>query len=100
MTTSAADVSARLQAARARLHAADPVIAGLIDRRPDYDPRFRLDGITTFVVSVSVPRDQGHVMLLYLHTDSDQPRRVADLCLRDRRGFWDYSGSPGDSSGA
>ena len=45
MTTSAGDVSARLQVARARLHAADPVIAGLIDRRPDYDPRHRLDGI-------------------------------------------------------
>jgi DNA-3-methyladenine glycosylase II len=45
MTTSAADVSARLQIARARLHAADPVIAGLIDRRPDYDPRHRSDGI-------------------------------------------------------
>jgi DNA-3-methyladenine glycosylase II len=35
----------RLQAACAQLHAADPVIAGLIDRRPDYDPRHRLDGI-------------------------------------------------------
>jgi DNA-3-methyladenine glycosylase II len=45
MTTSAAGVSARLQVARARLHAADPVMAGLIDRRPDYDPRHRLDGI-------------------------------------------------------
>jgi 3-methyladenine DNA glycosylase/8-oxoguanine DNA glycosylase len=45
MTTSAADVLARLQVARGRLHAADPVIAGLIDRRPDYDPRHRLDGI-------------------------------------------------------
>jgi DNA-3-methyladenine glycosylase II len=45
MTTSAAGVLARLEVARARLHAADPVIAGLIDRRPDYDPRHRLDGI-------------------------------------------------------
>jgi len=45
MTTSAPGVLARLQVARARLHAADPVIAGLIDRRPDYDPRHRLDGI-------------------------------------------------------
>ena len=45
MTTSAAGVLARLQVARARLNAADPVIAGLIDRRPDYDPRHRLDGI-------------------------------------------------------
>jgi DNA-3-methyladenine glycosylase II len=40
-----AGVLARLQVARAWLHAADPVIAGLIDRRPDYDPRHRLDGI-------------------------------------------------------
>jgi 3-methyladenine DNA glycosylase/8-oxoguanine DNA glycosylase len=45
MTTSAAGVLARLRVARARLHAADPVMAGLIDRRPDYDPRHRLDGI-------------------------------------------------------
>lgn len=45
MNTSAAGVLARLQVARTRLHAADPVIAGLIDRRPDYDPRHRLDGI-------------------------------------------------------
>jgi hypothetical protein len=45
MTGSAADFLARLQVARAWLHAADPVIAGLIDRRPDYDPRYRLDGI-------------------------------------------------------
>jgi len=45
MTGPATDVVARLQVARARLHAADPVIAGLIDRRPDYDPRRRLDGI-------------------------------------------------------
>jgi DNA-3-methyladenine glycosylase II len=45
MTTSAPDFLARLQVARAWLHAADPVIAGLIDRRPDYDPRYRLDGI-------------------------------------------------------
>jgi DNA-3-methyladenine glycosylase II len=45
VTTPDADVLARLQVARARLHAADPVIAGLIDRRPDYDPRHRLDGI-------------------------------------------------------
>jgi DNA-3-methyladenine glycosylase II len=45
VTTSAAGVLARLQVARAWLHAADPVIAGLIDRRPDYDPRRRLDGI-------------------------------------------------------
>ena len=45
MTTPAADVLGRLQVARARLHAADPVIARLIDRRPDYDPRQRLDGI-------------------------------------------------------
>jgi DNA-3-methyladenine glycosylase II len=45
MTTPAADVLARLEVARAWLHAADPVIAGLIDRRPDYDPRQRLDGI-------------------------------------------------------
>ena len=43
MTTSAPDVLARLQEARTRLRAADPVIAGLIDRRPDYDPRPRLD---------------------------------------------------------
>ena len=41
MTTSAAGVLARLQVARARLHAADPVMARLIDRRPDYDPRHR-----------------------------------------------------------
>ena len=45
MTAPAADVSARLQEARARLRAADPVIAGLIDRRPDYDPRRRLGGL-------------------------------------------------------
>jgi hypothetical protein len=45
MTTSATGILARLQVARARLHAADPVIAGLIDRRPDYDPGHRLDGI-------------------------------------------------------
>jgi DNA-3-methyladenine glycosylase II len=45
MTTPGGDVLARLRVARARLHAADPVIAGLIDRRPDYDPRHRLDGI-------------------------------------------------------
>ena len=45
MTTPTKDVLARLQVARTRLHAADPVIAGLIDRRPDYDPRHRLDGI-------------------------------------------------------
>jgi HhH-GPD superfamily base excision DNA repair protein len=45
MTTPAAGVLARLQATRAWLHAADPVMAGLIDRRPDYDPRHRLDGI-------------------------------------------------------
>jgi DNA-3-methyladenine glycosylase II len=45
MTTPAAGALARLQVARARLHAADPVIAGLIDRRPDYDPRHRQDGI-------------------------------------------------------
>jgi DNA-3-methyladenine glycosylase II len=45
MATSPPDVVARLQAARTWLHAADPVIAGLIDRRPDYDPRRRLDGI-------------------------------------------------------
>jgi 3-methyladenine DNA glycosylase/8-oxoguanine DNA glycosylase len=45
MTTPAAGVLARLHVARAWLHAADPVIAGLIDRRPDYDPRHRLDGI-------------------------------------------------------
>jgi len=44
-TTSAAGALARLQAARAWLHAADPIIAGLIDRRPDYDSRHRLDGI-------------------------------------------------------
>jgi len=43
MTTSGADVLAQLQVACARLHAADPVIAELIDRRPDYDPRHRLD---------------------------------------------------------
>jgi len=45
MSPSAGDALARLQVARAWLHAADPVIAGLIDRRPDYDPRHRLDGI-------------------------------------------------------
>ena len=45
MTTPATGVLARLQEARTRLHAADPVIARLIDRRPDYDPRHRLDGI-------------------------------------------------------
>lgn len=45
MTAPAADVLARLQEARTRLHAADPVIAALIDRRPDYDPRQRLDGL-------------------------------------------------------
>jgi hypothetical protein len=45
MTTPAAGVLARLHVARAWLHAADPVIAGLIDRQPDYDPRHRLDGI-------------------------------------------------------
>jgi DNA-3-methyladenine glycosylase II len=45
MTTPATDVLARLEAARTWLHAADPVIAALIDRRPDYDPRRRLDGI-------------------------------------------------------
>jgi DNA-3-methyladenine glycosylase II len=45
MTTSTPDVVARLQVARAWLQAADPVVAGLIDRRPDYDPRRRLDGI-------------------------------------------------------
>jgi len=45
MTTPATDVLARLEAARTSLHAADPVIAALIDRRPDYDPRRRLDGI-------------------------------------------------------
>jgi DNA-3-methyladenine glycosylase II len=45
MTVPAADVSARLREARARLRAADPVIAGLIDRRPDYDPRQRLGGL-------------------------------------------------------
>jgi len=45
MTMPAAGVLARLHVARPRLHAADPIIAGLIDRRPDYDPRHRLDGI-------------------------------------------------------
>ena len=39
----ARDALARLEKARARLRAADPVIAALIDRRPDYDPRPRLD---------------------------------------------------------
>jgi DNA-3-methyladenine glycosylase II len=45
MTTPARDVMARLEVARASLRAADPVIAGLIDRRPDYDPRQRAHGI-------------------------------------------------------
>ena len=35
----------RLREARTRLRAADPVIAGLIDQRPDFDPRQRLDGM-------------------------------------------------------
>jgi hypothetical protein len=39
MSTSAAGVLVRLQVARARLHAADPVMAGLIDRWPGGVPR-------------------------------------------------------------
>jgi hypothetical protein len=45
----------RLQVARAQLHAADPVIAGLIDRRPDYDPRHRLDGIPPDAARLAIP---------------------------------------------
>jgi DNA-3-methyladenine glycosylase II len=45
MSTPAADVPAGLRDARAQLRAADRVIARLIDRWPDFDPRQRLAGL-------------------------------------------------------
>ena len=78
MTTSAAGVSARLQVARAWLHAADPVIAGLIDRRPDYDPRHRPAKLTQ-VPGIGPWTVQGALILGLNREDVVLP---GDLALR------------------